>query len=95
MFAVKDGVLLTPAVDGRLLSGVTRTFLIEAADRVGVPVGLQHLAQVDTYDELYVSSTLKELTGIDSVDGRQVPGMGPVGTKVLDSFRTLVREHLT
>ena len=95
IFAVRDEVLYTPAVDGRFLAGVTRSFLIEAAESAGVPVRLEPLLDVHSYDELYVSSTLKELTGIDSVDGQPTPGLGPVGGRVLDAFRTLVRSYLT
>ncbi len=95
VFAVRDGVLYTPAVDGRFLSGVTRSFLIESAEIAGVTVRLETLRDVHLCDELYVSSTLKELTGIDSVDGVPTRGAGPVGRRVLDAFQTLLRSHLT
>ena len=88
LFAVRDGVLLTPPLDGRILAGVTREALIDAADDAGIPVELRPLHQDEPFDELYASSTLKELTGIDELDGVEAPGSGPVGQAVTAAFRS-------
>jgi len=90
VFAVCGGVLVTPPVDGRILAGVTRSALIDAADEAGVAVEIRPLDPTATLDELYVSSTLKELTGVDELNGVRAPGTGPTGQRVLEAFRRIL-----
>ena len=52
LFLVRDGVLLTPPADGRLLPGVTRARVIELAGRAGIevreePLAFERLAEAD------------------------------------------------
>lgn len=52
LFLVRDGVLLTPPADGRVLPGVTRARLIELAGELGVavreePLAFERLAEAD------------------------------------------------
>ena len=88
VFAVRDGVLLTPPLDGRILAGVTREALLEAADEAAIPVQVRPIHQDEQFDELYASSTLKEMVGIDEIDGAEAPGAGPVGRAVMAAFRS-------
>jgi len=90
IFAVAQGALYTPAADGRFLGGVTRAAILDVADELGVPVRLEPIHKNQSVDELYVSSTLKEITSIDQLDGEQAPGWGPVGRQLLQGFRALV-----
>ena len=87
VFGVIDGVLVTPPLDGRLLAGVTRTALLQAAAVVGVPVCEAPLHKGAPFDELYLSSTLKELCPITELDGAAAPGGGPVGAMVSEAMR--------
>jgi branched-subunit amino acid aminotransferase/4-amino-4-deoxychorismate lyase len=86
LFAVFGDRLVTPPVDGRLLAGVTRSAIIEAADDAGVPVEVRPIPVSEPADEMYVASTLKELTAIDELDGRPTTGAGPIGERVLAAF---------
>lgn len=86
VFAVLDGVLVTPPLDGRLLAGVTRQMLLEMAPSVGVPVAERALPADAPFDELYVSSTLKELCPVVELDGAPAAGGGPVGARVSKAF---------
>jgi len=86
VFAVIGDRLVTPPVDGRLLAGVTRSALIDAAYDAGVPVEVRPIPAAEGADELYVASTLKELTAIDELDGQPTNGAGPVGARVLAAF---------
>jgi len=95
VFAVKDGRLITPPVDGRLLAGVTREALIWAAQDAGIEVKLAPLPAEARYDELYVASTLKELTPVASLNGEPTSGEGPVGGAVLDAFYSAVDADLS
>ena len=91
LFAVRDGVLLTPPLDGRILAGVTREALIDAAEDAGIPVQIRPIQQGEALDELYASSTLKELTGIDELDGVEAPGSGPIGRAVMAAFHSAIQ----
>ena len=87
IFAVRGGVLLTPPADGRILAGVTREGIIEAAVTLGIEVLCTNLSRRDRFDELYLCSTLKELVPISEMDGQPYRGSGPVGAALLDEFR--------
>jgi branched-subunit amino acid aminotransferase/4-amino-4-deoxychorismate lyase len=86
LFVVRDGVLLTPPDDGRILQGVTRDGMIAAARAAGVPCR-EEPVPVGPADELYLCSTLKQLAPVVELDGAPGPGAGPVGAKVLAAFR--------
>ncbi|GDX78986.1 hypothetical protein LBMAG42_07970 [Deltaproteobacteria bacterium] len=90
VFAVRDGVLLTPPENGRILRGVTRGALIEAAREAGVPVREAPLFP-GPVDELYLASTLKELAPVVELNGAAAPGRGPVGERILATFRHRIR----
>lgn len=86
LFVVRGGVLLTPPDDGRILQGVTRDALLEAAASIGVPAREETLI-AGPCQEMYLSGTLKELAPIVEMDGYPAPGAGPIGAAVLDAFR--------
>ena len=87
VFAVVAGALVTPPVDGRCLAGVTRAALIDAALDCGTELQIRPLHLGEEFTELYVSSTLKELTAVDRLNGEETAGSGPVGLAVLAAFR--------
>lgn len=90
VFAVVDGTLVTPPLDGRFLPGVTRSALIEASEKAGLPLEERPLPYDAPFDELYVSSTMKELAPVVGVDERPGPGNGPLGGRLLEAFRELI-----
>ncbi|MBR57524.1 MAG: hypothetical protein CMH54_05620 [Myxococcales bacterium] len=93
VLVVKDGVVLTPPLDTRFLAGVTRSALLEAAAKAAIPYEERPLPFDATYDEFYLSSTLKELAPVVSICGCPAPGEGPIGRRLLDAFRDLVKEE--
>ncbi len=88
VFAVVHGALVTPPADGRILNGVTRRALIDAAAEVGAPVEVRPLHRDEAVQELYVSSTLKELAPVSALDGRELGG-GELGEALAAAFRRL------
>ena len=90
VFAVVDGALVTPPVDGRCLAGVTRAALIEAALECGTDLQVRPLHISEPFTEMYVSSTLKELTAVDQLNGLPGAGGGAVGLGVLAAFRASI-----
>jgi len=89
VFAVRDGVLCTPPADGRILSGITRGALLDAAELAGIPTSEAPL-RLESLDELYFSSTLKELIPISELDDAPAAGQGPVGKAAAEAFAELV-----
>ncbi len=91
VFAVLDGVFVTPPDDGQLLAGVTRAALLEVAAGAGLAVAEATLPVGATFSELYASSTTRHLAPIVELDGAVAPGAGPVGAGVSEAFERLVR----
>jgi branched-subunit amino acid aminotransferase/4-amino-4-deoxychorismate lyase len=89
VFAVIEGELRTPPLDGHALEGVTRGALIDAARQAGIDLREVPVPLSATFDEFYLSSTLKELSPVDQLDDRHIGG-GPVGARLLNAFRALV-----
>lgn len=77
---VRDGVLLTPQLDGTFLPGITRDAVIRLARAADIEVREQPLAREMVYiaDELFFTGTAAEITPIKSVD-RITVGDGKVG----------------
>lgn len=76
IFAVKDGVLLAPPKDHRMLPGITYDVVLELAARHGMPYEVREIAEseVRAADELWMTSSTKEVLPITLLDGK------PVGT---------------
>ena len=93
VFAVVDGQLCTPQLDGGLLPGVTRGALLEAALEAGIDVRVGPLPATSPFSELYVSSTLKELAPIVALDGVPMPGWGAMGRALQAGFAVIVQRE--
>jgi len=89
---VIDGVLRTPPLDGRQLSGVTRSALLAAAEEHGLVLEERPINVADTLQELYLTSTLKEMAPVVAVDGVPGPGGGPLGEALHAAFRARVAD---
>ena len=90
VLGVIDGVLITPPLDGRFLSGVTRRALLEAAESSGFRLEERPLSYDSRFEELYLTSTLKEVAPVVEIDGNPGPGAGPLGTALHRAYRELV-----
>ena len=100
IFAVKDGVILTPPQDGRILPGITYDVVLELAARHGAAHEIRPVteAELRSADELWMTSSTKEVLAIVTLDGRPVgrsddpahpPGRpGPVTRHMHDWYRT-------
>jgi branched-chain amino acid aminotransferase len=88
-FLVRGGAALTPTSEAGLLEGVTRAFLFELGREIGVEVREETLypKDLDTADEMFITSTTRELSPVVNVDGRPV-GDGKPGaiTKTLTAL---------
>ncbi len=91
VFIVRDGRLLTPPLSCGLLAGITRELTLEIAAATAVPHEARVLYPEDLRraDELFITSTLKELAPIVTLDGAPVGAgtPGPVTTALLKAYR--------
>lgn len=82
LFAVIDGVVVTPPLSAGILDGITRRHLLAALRDAGQPPAELNLTEADLKraTELFVTSTLKEVVAIRTLDGAPtgVPAPGPV-----------------
>ena len=93
VFVVHDGAVRTPPGDAGCLLGVTRALVIEAGAAVGIAVDEVEvpLAALRDADEAFLTSSTREVQGIQSVDGVDLPAApGPVTQQLRDAFRALV-----
>jgi para-aminobenzoate synthetase/4-amino-4-deoxychorismate lyase len=85
MFAVIDGVLLTPPADGRILPGTTRAAVLRAARDHGIRVGQKPLTLDDLTNatEVFVTNAVAGILPVTSIEP---PGLGWVPGPVTAAF---------
>ena len=97
VFLVKDGTLLTPPLDAGNLPGVTRRVVLELAAGLALPVREEPVAVKDLLaaDEVFITSTLKEVLPVATIDGRPVGAgkPGPVTLRLLAAIRAYAPAH--
>ena len=90
-FMVRDGVALTPKSKAGLLEGITRAFLFEVGQDVGVEVRDETLfpKDLESADEAFITSTTRELSPVTKIDDAAVGTgkPGPVTMKLLEGYR--------
>ena len=90
-FMVRNGVALTPKSAAGLLEGVTRAFLFDVGRDVGVEVRDETLypKDLETAEEVFITSTTRELSPVVRIDGKTVGTgkPGPITKKLLDGYR--------
>ena len=91
LFVVKSGSALTPPIDAGLLAGITREFLFEVAQEIGVSTMEAALRDEDLVeaDEAFLTSTTREVVPIVMVDDHPIGTgrPGPVTRALLEGFR--------
>ena len=84
IFVVKDGVLLAPPKSHLILPGITYDVVLDLACRHGQPVEVRDIPEeeVRSADELWLTSSTKEVLPITRLDGKPV-GSGRPGAVTL------------
>lgn len=74
IFAVEKGVILAPPKDNHMLPGITYDLVLELAAANDMPYEIGKFSQerVGNADELWLSSSTKEVLPITSLDGRAI-----------------------
>jgi D-alanine transaminase len=90
VFVVTGEVLRTPPKGPRILPGVTRDKLLQAAAAAGIPVAEERIRRDDLVAarEVFLSSTTAEVVPVIAVDGQPIGGgaPGPMAARVYEQF---------
>src|SRR6202051_982116 len=98
IFAVKNGKVLTPPLNSGCLEGVTRGILMEIASEAGVSVAEQSLRPEDLYsaDEVFISSTNRNLLGVGEIAGHKIArSPGRVTKRLNELFDAYIDDYVT
>ncbi|TGA96143.1 aminodeoxychorismate lyase [Streptomyces sp. MZ04] len=84
VFVVLDGEIHTPPVASGCLAGITRALAVDwtGAQETDLPLDV-----LDRADEVFLTSTLRDVQAVHRIDGRELPGApGPVTAKAMRIF---------
>ena len=91
LFVVRDGVVLTPPLDAGLLEGVTRNYLVEIGQDLGITMREAAVREADLahVDEMFITSTTREVVPVVEVGGRIIGSgrPGPTTMRLLRRFQ--------
>jgi branched-chain amino acid aminotransferase len=95
LFAVKGVRVLTPPMSSGCLPGVTRRLLLEQVRVTGVAVEEKTLRLDDLYeaDEVFMTSTTRELLPVESIEGLKTGTNDEVRRRLHDYFRALMSRY--
>lgn len=91
LFAVLDGVLITPPKGPRLLPGITRDLILELAEQHGIPHTEADIPSesLQSAEEIWLTSSTKEILAVTRLDeapvGKGQPG--PLYPRMLALFQ--------
>ena len=93
VFVVKDGVVAAPPRDNLILMGITYDLVMQLAREGAVKLETRQVkeAEVRGADEIWLSSSTKEVLAVTSLDGKPV-GTGKPGP-VFKRMHALYQEH--
>lgn len=94
IFVVIDGVAVTPPLASGALAGITRGLAIEAGTDAGIEVVERDLPidVLDSCDEVFITSSIRDIQPVAAVDTRDITAPGPVTSALMDAFARLERE---
>jgi branched-chain amino acid aminotransferase len=98
LYIVKGDTVFTPPLNSGCLEGVTRGILLEISSEAGTIVKEQMLRLEDLYsaDEVFISSTNRNVIGVGEVAGHKFAGApSPVTQRVNEAFITYMNDYVT
>jgi branched-chain amino acid aminotransferase len=91
-FWVRDGTLLTPPLEDRILASITRAKVIEEAGAVEEPCTLADLRGAQ---EAFIASTVREVMPIAAIDDLHLPAApGPVTLRAREALARRIERDL-
>ena len=98
LYLVKGDKILTPPLSSGCLEGVTRGILFEVAGEAGVNVKEHILRPEDLYsaDEVFITSTNRNVIGVGEIAGNKFAGApGRVTKRVDEAFASYVNDYVS
>jgi branched-chain amino acid aminotransferase len=88
IFVVRDGVMLTPPLESGCLAGVTRELVVEWCLEEGLDVREQALplGVLGVCDEVFITSSTKDVLPVQAVDSRTFEVPGPLTRAAAEIF---------
>jgi branched-chain amino acid aminotransferase len=87
VFVGIDGRLLTPPLSSGCLAGVTRDLLLEVTDAAEEDIPMAAFREAD---EVFLTSTGRDVQPVHRVDDRDLPAPGPLTKGAAEAFALLV-----
>ena len=91
VLVVRDGRIVAPPKDNLILPGITYDATLEIAQAIGMPLEVRPVTRAETLsaDEMWLSSSSKEVLAVTCVDGQPFAGgaPGPVFRRVWEAFQ--------
>ncbi|TQF02125.1 aminodeoxychorismate lyase [Kitasatospora acidiphila] len=90
VFVVLDGKLLTPPLASGCLAGITRALVVDwcGAEETELPFDV-----LDRAEEVFLTSSLRDVQAVTRVDGRQLgDAPGPITARAMATFTTRAAE---
>jgi D-alanine transaminase len=98
VFIVRDGVLLTPPKDNLVLPGITYDVVLEIARAREFEVEVRAVseAEVRSADEIWVTSSTKEVLAVTTLDGKPVGDgkPGPLFRRMHALYQQFKQDHM-
>ena len=93
IFAVRNGIIITPPLSAGALEGITQSSVTRIARDLGYDIRVDNLARSDLYiaEEIFVCGTAAEISSVNSVDDRVVPCPGPITRAIAEVYARTVR----
>ena len=90
VFAVREGRLLTPPLDGRILPGVARGRVLEIADELGIeaeetPIGMDEMR---SFDEVFLTGSVRGVEPVRALDGEDLQGDEQITSRLAAALRS-------
>lgn len=100
IFIVKDGVLLAPPKSNLILPGITYDVVLELAAAAGVPCQVRPISEAElrSADEIWMTSSTKEILPLTRLDGAAVGHganagrPGPLASRFHDLYQQFKRD---
>jgi len=97
VFAVLDGVLVTPDLNHNILPGITREVVLKMAGEINIPCqeGELFLADLNRAEEIMITSTTFEITPVIQFNNKKVgDGVpGPVAGRLAEQYRQKIKKQ--
>lgn len=96
IFVVRDGVILTPPLESGCLAGITRALTIEWCREAGMEVREETMPLSDLFsaDEVFITSSTKDVLAVHAVDDTTFAAPGPVTAAAAEVFARFAADRL-